>query len=167
MLSTTLVGPAACGGDRKGAESAATAQTTADTATQTTASAAPAGGRGAELYARCATCHQANGEGIAGSFPPLAGSEWVTGNAAVPIRIVLHGVRGPLTVKGTPYNGAMMAYGTGQAMTDAEVAAVLTYVRTTLGNNAAAVTAEQVARERAATRARTTPWTATDLQPLR
>lgn len=122
---------------------------------------------GAQLYARCATCHQADGKGITGAFPPLAGSEWVIGKPDAAIRILLHGLQGAITVKGAVYNNAMMAYGTGQAMTDAEVAAVLTYVRSNFGNKAAPVTAQQVATIRAATKSRNKPWTEAELKSFR
>lgn len=118
---------------------------------------------GAQLYQRCATCHQATGAGMPGAFPPLAGSEWVTGKPDAAIRILLHGVQGEITVKGAKYNSMMPAYGTGQEMSDAEVAAVLTYVRSSWGNKAAPVTAAQVAAVRAATKSRKTSWTAAEL----
>jgi mono/diheme cytochrome c family protein len=121
---------------------------------------------GAALYQRCVACHQATGEGVPGAFPPLAGSEFVTGKPAVPIRILLHGLTGPVKVKGTDYNGIMMPYGTGQPMSDSEAAAVLTYIRTNFGNKAAPITARQVATERAATKARTTPFTEAELRAL-
>ena len=60
----------------------------------------------------------------------------------------------------------MPAYGTNQPLSDAEVAAVLTYVRSAWGNSASAVTPEQVAAERTATASRTTMWAAAELQPL-
>ncbi|MCU0626078.1 MAG: cytochrome c [Gemmatimonadaceae bacterium] len=122
---------------------------------------------GAALYARCAACHQANGTGVPGAFPPLAGSEWVVGKPDAAIRILLHGVQGALTVKGVTYNQSMPAYGTGQIMTDAEVAAVLTYVRTSFGNKASAVTAAQVAGVRAATKGRKAQWMEAELKPFR
>ncbi len=122
---------------------------------------------GAQLYQRCATCHQADGKGLAGAFPPLAGSEWVVGKPDAAIRILLHGLQGAITVKGAVYNSMMMAYGTGQPMTDAEVAAVLTYVRGAFGNKAAPVTAQQVATIRTATKARTKPWTEAELKAFR
>ncbi|MHB1224688.1 MAG: c-type cytochrome [Gemmatimonadaceae bacterium] len=133
-----------------------------------TVAAAPTAQESAEeLYQRCVTCHQASGEGLAGTFPPLAGSEYATAtNAAVPIRIVLHGMQGPMTVKGTQYNGVMPAYGTGIEMTDAEIAAVLTYVRQSWGNRASAVTPQQVAAERDAARPASGPVTAEELQSL-
>jgi mono/diheme cytochrome c family protein len=146
----------ACGGDK-------TARTPAVAAAagSTTASA-----NGEELYGRCMACHQSSGTGMAGAFPPLAGSEWVNGPVSRPIAIVLHGVQGSLTVAGSTYNGAMMPYGTNIPMNDAEVAAVLTYVRTSFGNSASPVTAEQVAQVRAATMSRTTPLTQRDLEAL-
>jgi mono/diheme cytochrome c family protein len=122
---------------------------------------------GATIYQRCATCHQANGQGLAGTYPPLAGSEWV--NASSPsaaIRVILHGLQGPVSVHGQTITGIMPAFGTGVPMSDAEVAAVLTYERSSWGNKAAPVTAEMVARERAATADQQGPWTADQLQPL-
>ncbi|HEV2643364.1 MAG TPA: cytochrome c, partial [Candidatus Elarobacter sp.] len=62
---------------------------------------------GAELFTRCAACHQANGQGMPGAYPALAGSEWLNGNPEVPIRIVLHGLQGPITVKVASFNSAM------------------------------------------------------------
>lgn len=121
---------------------------------------------GKALYARCTACHQANGQGIANAFPPLAGSSWVTGPASRPIAIVLHGVQGPMKVGTATYNGVMIAYGTGQAMTDAEVAAVVTYIRTNWGNKASAVTAAQVAQVRASTKARKGAFTEAELLKL-
>jgi mono/diheme cytochrome c family protein len=107
------------------------------------------------------------GQGVPGTFPPLAGSEWATAaNAALPIRVVLHGLQGPITVKGQKVNGTMPAFGTGQPMNDADVAAVLTYVRSSWGNRAGAVTAADVAKERAATASHAAPFTAAELTPL-
>jgi mono/diheme cytochrome c family protein len=102
-----------------------------------------------------------------GAFPPLVGSEYATAaNVAVPIRIVLHGLQGPITVKGVQYNSVMPAYGTGIVMSDEEVAAVLTYVRRSWGNSASAVTPADVAKERSAARSRTGPMTAEELRSL-
>lgn len=116
---------------------------------------------------RCVACHQPTGAGLPGAFPPLAGSEWVTGKPDAMIRIVLHGLQGPISVKGANYNAAMIPYGTGAAMNDADVAAVVSYVRSSFGNKAAPVTAPQVAAARAATAKRTTPWTAPELMALK
>jgi len=122
---------------------------------------------GEQNFARCIACHQATGQGLPGAFPPLAGSEWVTGAVDKPIAIVLHGMQGPMTVAGNQYNSMMMAYGTGAEMTDEEVASVLTYVRGSWGNNASAVSVEDVARVRAATESRKTPWTVAELETMK
>ncbi len=113
----------------------------------------------------CAVCHQATGLGLEGAFPPLAGSEWLIGRAEIPIAIVLHGLQGPITVKGKPYNGAMMAWGA--AMTDDDIAGTLTYARSQWGNRAAAVTTAQVRAVRARFASRTTPWTAAELKAIK
>jgi len=119
---------------------------------------------GAEVFTKCAACHQQNGQGMAGSWPPLAGSEWLVNNPQVPIRIVLHGLQGPITVKGQSFNNAMQAWQ--DQLSDEEIAAVLTYERSSWGNSAPAVTPEQVKAEREATKAQTTGWHAADLEPL-
>lgn len=121
----------------------------ADTSASTTIVAAGQSA-GQDLYQRCVSCHQANGEGLPGSFPPLAGSEYVTAaNTSVPIQIVIRGIQGTLTVKGVEYNGVMPPYGLGIEMSDDEVAAVLTHVRSSWGNNAPAITPQEVAAVRA------------------
>lgn len=161
---------AACGGDKTAstpADTAAPAATPAPTATDTAAPAATmASADGAAIYTRCVVCHQATGQGMPGAFPPLAGSEWVNGPASRPIAIVIHGLQGEITVKGTKYNSQMMAYGTGAPMTDDEIAAVLTYVRSNFGNSAPAVTPAEVAKVRASLASRTTPMTQKDLEAL-
>ncbi|MGH7790703.1 MAG: c-type cytochrome, partial [Thermodesulfobacteriota bacterium] len=80
---------------------------------------------GAQVYTSiCTACHQANGMGLPGAFPPLAGSEWVTKDPETPIRIVLHGLEGPIEVKGTTYNNIMPEWGS--KLSNEEIAAVLT-----------------------------------------
>ena len=130
------------------------------------ASGTSAGGAsvsGASVFSsRCAACHQATGQGLPGAFPPLAGSEIVAGDGERVVRIVLRGLTGSVTVKGQTYNGAMPAWA--DVLSDAEIAAVLTYVRSSWGNAAAPVEASTVAEQRAATAARTAPWTIGELR---
>ncbi len=100
--------------------------------------------------AACNTCHQPTGLGQPGVYPPLAGSEWVNGSEERVIRIVLYGLQGPVTVKGTTFNAAAMpafgkVTGSGYNWSDEKVASVLSYIRQEWGNAAAPVTAEQVA----------------------
>jgi mono/diheme cytochrome c family protein len=157
----------ACGGGDTAADATADATPTVDSAapaTEPTTTVASADG--AAIYQRCVTCHMADGAGMPGAFPPLAGSEWVTGPASRPIAIVMHGLQGEITVKGTKYNSMMMAYGTGVPMNDDEIAAVVTYIRSNFGNSASAVTAADVAAVRTATAGRTTPLVVADLEAM-
>lgn len=110
----------------------------------------------AVFASHCAACHQATGAGLAGVFPPLAGSEWVVGKDTTLASIVLHGINGTLTVQGKSYNGAMPAFK--DQLGDAELAALLTYIRGQWGNQGAAVPTETVAQVRAQTQARTEPY---------
>ena len=105
---------------------------------------------------RCVACHQATGMGLPGVFPPLAGSEWVNGKDAKAAAIVLRGITGRLTVKGSDYNGAMPAFA--EQLSDAEIAAVLTHVRSQWGNSAPPVTVDTVKAARAETAAMTAPF---------
>jgi mono/diheme cytochrome c family protein len=114
---------------------------------------------GAIFAARCVACHQATGLGIPGVFPPLAGSEWVLGSDKVLVLIPLHGITGPVQVKGANYVGAMPVFST---LSDAEIAAVLTYVRSHWGNSAPPVSASTVAAGRESTKARVDPWASGD-----
>lgn len=121
---------------------------------------------GKKIFAtNCAVCHQLSGEGVEVTYPPLAGSEWVTDDAAKMVRIILHGLIGPVEVAGQSYSGAMPPWGA--TLNDAELAAVATYVRNAWGNKAAPVTAASVTRIRAETKSRTTPWTAPELARLK
>ena len=112
---------------------------------------------GAALYASlCAACHQASGQGLPGVFPPLAGSEWVLGKDSTTAAILLHGINGSLTVKGGSYNGAMPAFK--DQLNDAQIAAVMSHVRSQWGNSAPEVSAETVAKARAEHQARSAPF---------
>ena len=112
----------------------------------------------------CVTCHQANGQGLAGVYPPLAGSDWVNASEEALVRILIHGMSGPVVVNGATYNGAMPAFGPlGSNWKDDKIAHVLTYIRQEWGNKGAPVTPETVARVRAATADRGKAWTAPEL----
>ncbi|MCZ6796024.1 MAG: cytochrome c [Planctomycetota bacterium] len=135
-------------------------------------SAGPAGPVPAELLARgrqlyevsCASCHQKSGAGARGVAPPLAGSSWTEGSVERLVRITLHGVRGPLEVKGVSYNLEMP--GLGHVFDDEEVAAILTYVRQAWGNRASAVSTGSVTEVREATTRRGDSWTLEELVAL-
>jgi len=120
---------------------------------------------GSKIFATtCAACHQVTGEGVEEKYPPLAGSEWVADDDAKMVRIILQGLTGPVEVAGQTFSGAMPAWG--GILKDADVAAVATYVRSAWGNKAAPVTAARVKQVRAATTARTTPWTVQELAAI-
>ena len=110
---------------------------------------------GKQLFtAHCVACHQATGKGLPGVFPPLDGSEWVHGDERVLANILLHGVSGELTVLGATFKGAMPSF---QQLSDAELAAVGSYIRAEWSNKATPLKAELFATERKAA-VRTTPF---------
>jgi len=118
--------------------------------------------RGKVVYETvCALCHGADGLGKPNQAPPLAGSEWATGPDSRVIRITLHGLSGPLTVKGQSWNLAMPAMGA--ALPPEDLAAVLTYIRQAWGNRAPAVAPEEINAVKTATAGRTQPWSADEL----
>jgi mono/diheme cytochrome c family protein len=116
----------------------------------------------------CAVCHQQTGLGVAGQFPPLAGSEWVLsqdwhGDNHI-VKIVLHGFHGAVTVKGQQFNNVMASWG--KVLKDEQIAAVLTYVRNEWGNKAPPITKDFVSKIREQTKERTEPWTQKELQAI-
>jgi mono/diheme cytochrome c family protein len=119
---------------------------------------------GAEVFVRdshCATCHQDSGLGLDPVYPPLVDSEWVTGSEERLIKLTLHGLWGPIRVKGKlydPKNGIPPMTAFGAVLKDEEVAGVLTYVRNSWGNKAPAVKPETVRKVRGETRDRTIFW---------
>lgn len=114
----------------------------------------------------CVKCHQPDGLGVPGQYPPLVGSEWVLapGTERI-IRIVLDGLHGPITVKGMDFDNVMVPWR--DALNDTQIAAVLTYVRgqKEWGNKAAPVSVEDVARIRKDTLSHASAggWTANEL----
>ena len=111
---------------------------------------------GKQLYiGKCAACHQATGLGLAGVFPPLAASEWVVESPVTLTHILLHGIQGKMTVKGVSYQGLMPAWNT---LSDAEIAAVASYIRSDWGNKAAPIAEDDVKKQRELTKARTAPY---------
>lgn len=101
---------------------------------------------GVQLYTKyCLTCHQADGNGVRGMFPPLAGNAKITGPSTDIIRIVLFGLEGPITVNERDYNQPMPPQG---YLNDNQIADILCYVRSNWGNMAQPVTADEVAKAR-------------------
>lgn len=120
---------------------------------------------GAKIFKRnCIQCHQETGLGITGTYPPLVGSEWVTGSPERFGKMLLAGMAGPLEVKGVKYDGNMPAW---RSLKDRQIAAVMTYLRTKgeWGHTASEVTEEQVAALRAEVGNRE-PWKPEELMKL-
>jgi mono/diheme cytochrome c family protein/glucose/arabinose dehydrogenase len=105
--------------------------------------------KGLEIYNKegyCGTCHQADGDGLESSgFPPLSKSKWVTGSTDRLIKLVLHGLYGPMEVNGRQYAGTTPMTPYGSLLNDEEVASVLNYVRNSFGNSSpVTITSEKV-----------------------
>jgi mono/diheme cytochrome c family protein/glucose/arabinose dehydrogenase len=107
---------------------------------------------GQQIYLReghCVTCHQADGKGLDPAFPPLTKNPWVTEDSERLIKLTLYGLMGPLEVNGKKYDGQVPMTPFGGMLNDVEVAAVLTFVRNSFGNEAAPIKAEEVEKVRA------------------
>ena len=96
-------------------------------------------------YNYCGICHQNNGRGARGRWPPLTGTEWVTGDKQRLIGIILNGLEGEIEVNGVTYNEVMPQHG---FLKDSDIADILSYVRHEFGNGADAVTEEEVGEVR-------------------
>ncbi len=100
---------------------------------------------GEDIYKRvCAACHMASGEGIPNVYPPLAKSDYLADKDRA-ITQVIKGSSGEITVNGKTYNNTMLP----QQLNDEEIAAVLTFVYTSMGNGGTGVTADEVKGVRA------------------
>jgi len=117
--------------------------------------------RGAAVYARtCLACHQPTGKGLPPVFPSIAGTPIVVGNPELPIKFILQGLMGPITVDGMTFNSMMPPVA---GVSDQDIADVLTYVRQSFGNRGSIVTPAQVKAVRDATAGRTAPWNTAEL----
>jgi nitrite reductase (NO-forming) len=100
---------------------------------------------GKALYSStCIACHQADGRGIEKAFPPLVKSDYFASDPKKIIRVITHGLSGPITVNGKLYDGVMPK----QSLSDNQVASVVTYILNNFGNKGGEVDAEDVARSR-------------------
>ncbi len=101
---------------------------------------------GKAVYERfCLTCHQVDGSGVPGMHPPLTGTPYVLGDAEPLILILLNGLQGEMEVLGETYNQIMPAQ---DYLSDKQIADVLSYVRSHFGNDAPAISAEEVKKLR-------------------
>jgi mono/diheme cytochrome c family protein len=103
-------------------------------------------GAGKNIYnTYCLSCHQKDGSGVPGMYPPLQNSNIVTGDKDKLIHILLNGLEGEIEVNGDIYDGVMPKQSN---LTDEQIANVLTYIRQNLGNKAGEVRMEEVAKMR-------------------
>jgi mono/diheme cytochrome c family protein len=112
----------------------------------------------------CASCHLQDGRGQDGLAPPLVDSDWILGSPQATVRIVMYGLSGAINVSGKNYIGEMPGLG---ALTDDQIASVLTYLRREWGHTAAPVDPELVKSIRAATAGRVTPYGWREMNPYR
>jgi nitrite reductase (NO-forming) len=102
--------------------------------------------KGKQIFMQtCFVCHQVDGKGIQNQIPPLAGSDFLMADSERAIRTVLQGLTGEVTVNGKQYNGTMVTLNN---LSDDEIANVLTFVKNSWGNSAAAVKSDVVRRVR-------------------
>jgi mono/diheme cytochrome c family protein len=111
--------------------------------------------KGRTSFAVCAACHQDEGQGMKGLAPALAGSQWVNSSPQAVVRIVLNGKADQLAMPGLA------------TLDDATIAAILTYVRRSWGNEASPIDERTVESIRAVVSHRDEPWSDEELQPLR
>jgi len=109
----------------------------------------------------CAGCHLNEGPYMMGEAPPLDGSAWVAGPENLVIKIVLHGLHGPIEVSSKSYNQEMPGFA--PILTDADIASLLTYVRRRFGGASTPTSEAAVTLIRAANRDRTNYWTVKEL----
>lgn len=118
-----------------------------------------------KFLASCAGCHGSNGKGVDHMGPPLVGSEWVLGDERQLALILLHGIEGPITVRGKVYDEpeilpVMPSHST---MDDGNIAAILTYIRNEWGNQADPITRQTVGGVRHSSQGRVYPWSVSEL----
>jgi mono/diheme cytochrome c family protein len=106
---------------------------------------------GKAVYSNCQPCHQANGQGVAGQFPTLVGTDYVKSEERL-VALILKGVQGPLKVGDATYNGAMPAWE--KTLSNKKIAQVASYVRANFGNSFPEISEAKVE----AFKAQVQPW---------
>jgi mono/diheme cytochrome c family protein len=119
--------------------------------------------QGKAVYSNCVACHQGNGAGVAGQFPPLANSERVSGSEKRLVAILLKGLTGPITIQGAKQTFAGNMAGWETALSDKKIAAVASYIRSQWGNQAPEISEAKVAAARKEFADRKTQWTEAEL----
>jgi mono/diheme cytochrome c family protein len=122
--------------------------------------------QGAKVYSSvCVNCHQKNGLGVPGQYPPLDGSEWVIGSDERLAGIVAYGLTGPVTVRGQTYASAVMPPHKPPTLSAQKLAYVMSYIRNAWSNKAPLVTPEAVTDYLKRTGERN-PFTAAELEQI-
>lgn len=117
--------------------------------------------KGKKLFKRkCSACHQKDGNGLKGSFPPLNKSKWVVDTKEIPTKILLKGLQGEIKVNGILYDGNMPDF---KKLSSSDLADILTYVRSSWDNKAEAIDEAFVEEIRKKYESRSDPWTAKEL----
>jgi len=113
----------------------------------------------------CVACHQADGNGLPGVYPPLVASDWVQDDPERLVNVILAGLAGPVVVNGNEYNNAMTAFG---RLSDQQIAAVLTFIRTdpSYNNDSYEVSEEVVAQVRETYGSRSDAWSQAELDEI-
>lgn len=143
LIGAVAIGVAGCSGSNSNSASSEATTAAATVAPVRTSAATTTAASGASVYtANCSSCHQANGQGTPGAFPPLAANPVVTGDPKGLIHIVKFGLSGKLQVGGKAYDGMMPSWS--PQLSDGDVASVISYARSSWGNKAGAVTTADV-----------------------
>jgi mono/diheme cytochrome c family protein len=142
--AVTLAACAKNSGSTDASASSDAAGTAGKTAAPMHAAATKANANGAKVFqTNCSSCHQPDGKGVPGTFPPLAGNPLVISDPKFVIHIVKYGLTGKIAVQGHAFNGIMPPWGS--QLSNGDIADVITYVRSSWGNKAPAVTEADVA----------------------
>ncbi|GAB3252990.1 hypothetical protein GCM10027347_12500 [Larkinella harenae] len=105
-------------------------------------------GLGPQIYEQyCLACHQVDGSGVPNLYPPLKQTDWVQGDKTRLINVILKGLQEPIEINGETFDNVMPAH---DFLSDKEIADVLTFIRSSFGNKADAILAEDVKKVRAA-----------------
>ncbi len=144
FVAPALIGALAACANNAGSTSSSSSPAASTEASAAAAAPAASTSAGARVYNQdCSSCHQPNGQGLKGSFPPLVGNPTVTGYDIHVIHIVKYGLSGPIKVDNVQYNGMMPAWS--QQLSNADIASVLTYIRSSWGNRARPISESRVA----------------------
>lgn len=121
--------------------------------------------KGHTLYHNmCVKCHSANGQGIANTYPPLANSSLVQNSFAKTVRILLHGMKGPIIRNGVQYNSEMPGF---KKIEPEDMAHLINYIRRSFGNKAEIIPTIEVIKAYVDTVDRKLPYTENEIDNIK